>query len=125
MVVDSQVSITPYAVAEISTQSLLSRTFHPDKIVINDPAGDWIVSGIQINDKTQLSQPAEIPGECFSEGATASGIALDPMPPGATLIMSVSYVGDRPEGAVFHAIVLGYADPGKRKATKPMYRRPQ
>ncbi len=127
MTIESDACVLPGVVTEVSVSSPFSRPINPDKIVIGEPASDWVVGDICIGGKSQFSQPAEIPGDCFSESATASGVSLDPLLPGGALTMSVTYVGSKPDGVAFGGLILGYDDPGpvQRKATKPMYRRPR
>lgn len=68
----------------------------------------WSIESLTIGSKPQLAQSAAVPGDLFSAGAIPGNMfSAEGAAAGQEIEIVVRYTGDKPEGEVFHGMLIG------------------
>ena len=104
--------------------------FLPERIMISNGgtdggAADWIVNDISIDGRSQFLQSGQVPGDMFAINAVDGLIKFDVMQRYSEVVVSVTYVGTKQDGAPFYGSILGspLTDREAAKRTRRMKRR--
>lgn len=80
-------------------------------------AEDFVINDITIGERSQFSQAGAIPADMFAAGAIDSYVSFDTAGPGMDIRMTVTYIGQNPDGEVFTGSMLGMSVGGAGRAT--------
>lgn len=67
----------------------------------------WIIEDILIGGHEQFAQAGEVPGDMFAVGAPDAFVSLDAAQAGTEIRFRVRYTGDKPQGEIFRAALMG------------------
>ncbi len=112
--------IRPTQSAQITARPQLGW-FKPERLFISGAgtdggAADWVINDIKIGGQSQFTQSGDIPGDMFSTDAVDTFVSWATANQGADVVLVVTYVGTKEEGAPFYASFVGEGpDPVTRK----------
>jgi hypothetical protein len=87
------------------------RAFRPKGLEIDHHSQDWRIVDVHVDGKSQFPQAGEIPGDAFHPNTLDCFAAFDGVPAGGSFAIRAHYVGSKPRGGRFGAVVRGRLDP--------------
>ena len=105
MPISSNMNILPRVSAQIVSRPPQGYPFRPDRLIIGQPAEDWVINDIRIGQLTQVS--GDLPGELFSSTMIEGFIRFPVVQATMDLALTVRYVGGDPAGRPFNGAFIG------------------
>ena len=100
-------SVSVPAGGTATLDTIVQRPIQPQRLVIQDPSGEVLVSQILVGVKNQIAGVGEIPASTFASTAQDTDILFDPATPGTQVSIVLTNPGQA--AATVSAAMLGTA----------------